>query len=255
MYVHINCNLPSLLFNPRNNLYWSHGLMLPVLWYGDASKLPEDAVEVQPIFCPIDLKNHDEEEHGDGANNGDGSGDGDGDGDGEAMVDIGGGEEVVNATVMSDPVQLDSTCTASAEVEVKSEGCAVTEICPPASHTELFSSSAPSSSSSSHSSYSSSSAPSSSSSSSSSATTLPSSEKRSVRRGSLTPLDDDLLQLYCPHKLTSHLTGAFLDFSEWDDHLRDSYTWSDHVTTLLRCVCYRLNVEFRAMICCMMYDV
>jgi hypothetical protein len=214
--------------------------MLPVLWYGDASKLPEDIVEVQPIFCAIDLKNN-EEEHGDGGR----------DGDGEAMVDIRGGEEVVNATVMSDPVRLDSTCTATAvEVEVKAEGRAVAEICPPAPHTELSSSSVPVPSTTAPSSSSASS--SSSSQSSSSATTLPSSEKRSVRRGSLTPLDDDLLQLYCPHKLTSHLTGAFLDFSEWDDHLRDSYTWSDHVTALLRYVCHRLNTKLGVIVCCMM---
>lgn len=228
--------------------------MLPVLWYGDASKLPGDIVEVQSIFCAIDLKNNGEGEHG--------VVEIDGDGGGEVMVNTSGEDEVVNATVMSDPVLLESTCTANTDVlDVKPQGCAVTEICPPEPHTELSSSSVPVLSTTAPSSSSSTSAPSSSSSSSSScsssssssATTLPSIEKRSVRRGSLTPLDDDLLQLYCPHKLTSHLTGAFLDFSEWDDHLRDSYTWSDHVTTLLRCVCYRLNTELVVIVCCMMY--
>ena len=56
----------------------------------------------------------------------------------------------------------------------------------------------------------------------------------SVLRQSISPLDDELLQIYCTHKLTSHFSGALLDFSEWDDHLRESYVWPDHITYLLR---------------------
>jgi hypothetical protein len=35
----------------RNNLYWAGGLGIPVVWYGDSTKLPNDPVEVQPIIC------------------------------------------------------------------------------------------------------------------------------------------------------------------------------------------------------------
>lgn len=200
-----------------------------MLWYGDASKLPEDIVEVQPIFCRDDAMNDNDDD------------------DNGIVVDEEGGDGLISPTVLPDPVRSKSSCTAEAVVhEVKSEDCAVTGICPPATHSERPSCTPmPSSSSSSSSSLpticasSSLSSPS----SSSSSAAQPSSEKRCVRRGSLTPLDDDMLQLHCTHKLTSHLSGAFLDFSEWDDHLRDSYTWSQHVTNLLRCVCRMMNVK------------
>ena len=219
----------------RNNLYWSHGLRLPVLWYGDASKLPEDIVEVQPIFCRNDAMD-DNDDYDEGV-----------------VVDEGGGDGLISPTVLPGPIRLNSSCTAVVDVhEVKSKEYAVTGICPPATHSERPSCTPMPSSSSSSLPTTCTSSSSSSPSSSSSSAAPPSSEKRCVRRGSLTPLDDDMLQLHCTHKLTSHLSGAFLDFSEWDDHLRDSYTWSERVTNLLRCVCHMLNVNFTLLntICC-----
>lgn len=203
-----------------------------MLWYGDASKLPEDIVEVQPIFCRNDAISNDNDDDDEGV-----------------VMDEGGGDGLISPTALPGLVRLNSSCTAVADVHtVKSEKCAVTGICPPATHSERPPCTPmPSSSSSSLPTICASS-----SSSPSSSAALPSSEKRCVRRGSLTPLDDDMLQLHCTHKLTSHLSGAFLDFSEWDDHLRDSYTWSERVTNLLRCVCHMLNVNFMLSntICC-----
>ena len=57
---------------------------------------------------------------------------------------------------------------------------------------------------------------------------------RFVTRKSLVPLDDDLLVSFCKDETLHHICSALIDFSEWDDHLRDSYMWPSFVTTFLR---------------------
>ena len=57
---------------------------------------------------------------------------------------------------------------------------------------------------------------------------------RFVTRKSLVPLDDDLLILFCKDETLHSICSALIDFSEWDDHLRDSYMWPSFVTTFLR---------------------
>jgi hypothetical protein len=60
-----------------------------------------------------------------------------------------------------------------------------------------------------------------------------SSLKRCIPRSSLISLDDDILHMYCTHKATSQLFGALLDFAEWDDHLRQSYVWSERMEAMM----------------------
>ena len=244
--------------------------MLPVLWYGDSSKKPDDLVSVQPIYCEYNEENNGEEERG---IKGDKEGEGKGEGEKvngtatngevkmitektEGVNDCIDGESERERGIEDDLMRVgdDGMTRERALVRTECEGVTQDEICvqqdasisvlstqdtvlasitvpvphapnplvcapviPVKPKTVLTVDTAPSSSS-----------------SSSRYPTRPSTLRQSVPRSTLTPLDDDVLQVYCRYKLTSHLSGALLDFAEWDDHLRDSYTWSDRIVQLLR---------------------
>ena len=172
-----------------------------MLWYGDCLKKPQDPIDVIPIFLTSDKieKNGKNGENGNNHlinfNHENGKGNGVG-----MVCDI--DEDLHSDSDTDTPTDTDTMPRDHSKNKKKD-------------YIDQLRTKSPCSSSTS---------PSSSSSSSSC----------SVLRQSISPLDDELLQIYCTHKLTSHFSGALLDFSEWDDHLRESYVWPDHITYLLR---------------------
>ena len=149
--------------------------MLPVMWYGDSSKGPEDLVEVVPIFCDA------------------------------VEAETGGADDVgdmgcMGGSGLQATASNDTTVTIDSRADSGDHGDSM-DIHPASNRIVSHHST---------------------------------STTHRLRRKDLTPLDDEMLSVYCRHKLTSHLSGALIDFAEWDDHLRDSYVWPEAVTDLLR---------------------
>ena len=208
--------------------------MLPVLWYGSFSELPGDLVEVQPFFCELgsdskttelvagDAEGIDEDTdslslpHSSSASN-------------QPMsvstpslpANASTGSEDLGSTLPSteelspgaDRVQSDKDKDKEGAEEVAVDGVATgTSV----SFRALSVPNTPSTSS------------------SSSPSLRGSSLKQFVPRNSLIILDDHILRMHCTHEATSHLSGALLDFAEWENFDITSFVWPDSVEKLMR---------------------